>query len=92
MRRMTLEKMKDFFENRIEEYDDHMLNEIDSANEFYPFTAELLPKSKKCRSPVSTQAIGNDHPKYSIIRSPAAPVFSHSEIHWLYRRPHSTAL
>ena len=43
-----LEKMSDFFENRISEYDEHMLKNIDSANEFYPFTAELLPKEKDC--------------------------------------------
>ena len=39
-----LEKMSDFFENRIAGYDEHMLNDIESANEFYPFTAQLLPK------------------------------------------------
>ena len=43
-----LEKMSDFFENRISGYDEHMLKNIDSANEFYPFTAELLPKEKDC--------------------------------------------
>ena len=39
-----LEKMSDFFERRIDGYDEHMINNIDSAKEFYPFTAELLPK------------------------------------------------
>lgn len=43
-----LEKMSDFFEHRLDGYDAHMLNEIDSAKEFYPFTAELLPKEKSC--------------------------------------------
>lgn len=43
-----LEKMSDFFENRISGYDEHMLANIDSANEFYPFTAELLSKEKDC--------------------------------------------
>ncbi len=43
-----LEKMSDFFEKRLDGYDEHMLREIDSATEFYPFTAELLPKSSGC--------------------------------------------
>lgn len=38
-----LEKMSDFFEARLDGYDEHMLNEIESAKEFYPFTASLLP-------------------------------------------------
>lgn len=40
---MMLEKMSDFFETRLGGYDEHMLNEIESAGEFYPFTASLLP-------------------------------------------------
>lgn len=40
---MMLEKMSDFFEARLGGYDEHMLNEIESAGEFYPFTASLLP-------------------------------------------------
>ena len=39
----TLEKMAAFFEARLEGYDAHMLNNIESAAEFYPFTASLLP-------------------------------------------------
>ena len=38
-----LEKMSDFFEARLEGYDEHMLNNIESAREFYPLTASLLP-------------------------------------------------
>ena len=38
-----LEKMSDFFEARLEGYDEHMLNDIESATEFYPFTAKRLP-------------------------------------------------
>ena len=38
-----LEKMNDFFKNRLEGYDEHMLNEIEGAKEFYPYTAALLP-------------------------------------------------
>ena len=39
-----LEKMSDFFENRLATYDEHMLTEIESAKAFYPFTAARLPK------------------------------------------------
>ena len=35
-----LEKMSDFFETRLDVYDEHMMNNIESANEFYPFTAK----------------------------------------------------
>ena len=38
-----LEKMSDFFEKRLDGYDAHMLNGIDSAQTFYPFTARCLP-------------------------------------------------
>ena len=38
-----LEKMDEFFSNRLEEYEVHQLNAIDGAREFYPFTASLLP-------------------------------------------------
>lgn len=38
-----LEKMGAFFDARLDGYDEHMLKGIESAEEFYPFTAELLP-------------------------------------------------
>ena len=38
-----LEKMDEFFSNRLEEYEVHQLNAIDGAREFYPFTASLFP-------------------------------------------------
>ena len=38
-----LEKMADFFEARLDMYDEHMKNDIDGAREFYPFTAQSLP-------------------------------------------------
>lgn len=41
-----LEKMGAFFDSRLESYDAHMLNDIESAQEFYPFTAACLPKAK----------------------------------------------
>ena len=43
-----LEKMSEFFENRLDAYDEHMLNEIESADEFYPFTAKQLPADENC--------------------------------------------
>ena len=44
-----LEKMSDFFEARLDGYDEHMLREIESATEFYPFTASLLPTAPGSR-------------------------------------------
>lgn len=43
-----LEKMSDFFEARLDGYDEHMMTAIESANEFYPFTAKELPTSENC--------------------------------------------
>ena len=45
-RRLMLEKMSDFFEARLDGYDEHMLTNIESASEFYPFTAGLLPRAE----------------------------------------------
>lgn len=39
-----LEKMDAFFEARLKGYDAHMLEEIEGAREFYPFTASQLPQ------------------------------------------------
>lgn len=41
-----LERMSDFFENRLDGYDEHMLTNIESSDEFYPFTAKCLPTEK----------------------------------------------
>lgn len=41
-----LEKMAEFFEARLDFYDEHMLRDILGAVEFYPFTAGCLPKNK----------------------------------------------
>lgn len=38
-----LEKMGEFFDARLEGYEAHQLNCIESAQEFYPYTADLLP-------------------------------------------------
>jgi len=43
-----LEKMSDFFEKRLEGYDEHMLKNIESADEFYPYTAQCLPETAEC--------------------------------------------
>ena len=44
-----LEKMDAFFDARLEGYDAHMMGEIESAEEFYPFTADCLPKEHAAR-------------------------------------------
>ena len=41
-----LEKMDEFFNSRLEGYEEHQLNAIEGAKEFYPFTANLLPMHK----------------------------------------------
>ena len=43
-----LERMDEFFDRRLEGYDEHMLTEIESAQEFYPFTAACLPDTPDC--------------------------------------------
>lgn len=44
-----LEKMSAFFEKRLDGYDEHMMTNIESATEFYPFTAQLLPVFRNSR-------------------------------------------
>jgi len=39
--------MGDFFDNRLSEYDKHQMTCIDSAEQFYLFTARCLPTEKK---------------------------------------------
>lgn len=46
---MKLEKMGAFFEARLHGYEEHMLRNIESAGEFYPFTAEALPDAPGTR-------------------------------------------
>lgn len=43
-----LEKMAEFFEARLDGYDDHMLKNIAGAEEFYPYTAQCLPMAEGC--------------------------------------------
>ena len=40
-----LEKMGEFFDARLSGYEQHQLTCIDSAQEFYPFTASCLPQA-----------------------------------------------
>ena len=44
-----LEKMGAFFEARLDGYDAHMMANIASAEEFYPFTARCLPQGPEAR-------------------------------------------
>ncbi len=39
-----LEKMNEFFDKRLDGYDEHMMTTIESSDVFYPFTADCLPK------------------------------------------------
>lgn len=38
-----LEKINDFFNRRVDGYEEHQLNVIEGAREFYPYTASCLP-------------------------------------------------
>ncbi len=42
------EEMAAFFEKRLAGYDEHMMTEIEGAEEFYKFTAEQLPTAENC--------------------------------------------
>lgn len=44
-----LEKMGEFFDSRLDDYDNHQMTCIKSAQEFYPFTAECLPAGKSAK-------------------------------------------
>lgn len=44
-----LEKMGEFFDKRLDIYEEHQLNCIDSAHEFYKYTARCLPMHSGCR-------------------------------------------
>lgn len=45
---VMLEEMASFFENRLADYDAHMMTTIEGAPEFYRFTAAQLPSTKYC--------------------------------------------
>ncbi len=40
-----LEKINEFFNKRLDGYDEHMMTNIESSDVFYPYTVELLPKT-----------------------------------------------
>ncbi len=40
-----LEKMNEFFNKRLDGYDEHMMTNIESSDVFYPFTADCLPNT-----------------------------------------------
>ena len=44
-----LEKMGEFFDSRLDGYDEHMMTNIAGAGEFYPFTAAQLPMAAGAR-------------------------------------------
>ena len=44
-----LEKMGEFFDSRLDGYEEHQLTCIESAQEFYPFTAACLPQTSGAR-------------------------------------------
>ena len=41
-----LELMGEFFDKRLEGYDEHMLRDIELSEQFYPYTASLLPMTE----------------------------------------------
>ena len=47
--RKMLEKMGEFFNARLDGYEEHQMNTIESAREFYPFTAACLPRNDGAR-------------------------------------------
>ena len=44
-----LEEMGSFFDARLEGYEQHQLDTIEAAREFYPFTARSLPRQAGAR-------------------------------------------
>ena len=44
-----LEKMDECFNSRLDGYEEHQLNVIEGAKEFYPYTARLLPRHRGSR-------------------------------------------
>lgn len=44
-----LETMRDFFNHRLDGYEEHQLGVIQGAREFYPLTAAYLPQKENAR-------------------------------------------
>ena len=68
-----LEKMSEFFENRLDGYDVHMMTNIQSADEFYPFTAQQLPTAPNCHILDLGCGTGLELEAY-FLRNPAAKI------------------
>lgn len=45
-----LERMNEFFNKRLDGYDEHMMTTIESSDVFYPFTADCLPKGNSAKT------------------------------------------
>ena len=68
-----LERMDEFFDSRLDGYEEHMLTAIEGAGEFYPFTAEQLPMHSGAR--VLDLGCGTGlELKYYFLRNPRASV------------------
>ena len=66
-----LEKMSDFFEARLDGYDEHMMTNIESAEEFYLFTAKQLPATENCHILDLGCGTGLELEKYYLLNPPA---------------------
>ena len=70
---LMLEKMDEFFDSRLDVYEEHMLSAIEGAGEFYPFTAEQLPMQSGAR--VLDLGCGTGlELKYYLARNPRASI------------------
>lgn len=68
-----LERMNEFFDSRLDGYEEHMLSAIEGAGEFYPFTAEQLPMQSGAR--VLDLGCGTGlELKYYLARNPRASI------------------
>lgn len=46
---MNLEEMSSFFNNRVNNYEEHMLKNVDGADKYYIKTAKLIPKDSELK-------------------------------------------
>ena len=72
-----LEKMGEFFDARLEDYEAHQLECIEAAREFYPYTASLLPGGKildlGCGTGLELDFYFRDHPGADVTGIDLAP-------------------
>ena len=70
---MKLEKMAEFFEARIEEYDEHMLTEVEGCKEGYKKMAALIPENAEelldlgCGTGLELDEIFSLHPRLRVL-------------------------